>query len=100
MSVAQWVSRAGSGTAATISPLLHVLNAIVQGKLPRVRKLKAMHERVERLLEPQLPINDKFRQVIDYIRAMKADDPDFAACQTFKDYLKHAATRISAESAD
>jgi hypothetical protein len=70
--------------------------AILNSKLPKVRKLKTMHERIERLRELKVTMKaDEGQQAIDYIRAMKTDDPDFAACETFKDYLQHAIRRLA-----
>jgi hypothetical protein len=54
-----------------------------------------MHQRIDRLRELKLTIKDRSRQqAIDLIRDMKNDDPDFAACATFADYLHHATLRI------
>jgi hypothetical protein len=69
--------------------------AILRSKLPKVRKLKAMHERIDRVLELNPSINDQDRQAIDHIRAMTTDDPDFARCVTFNDYLDHAMKNIA-----
>jgi hypothetical protein len=69
---------------------------IRRSKLPKVRKLTAMLQRIDRLfemdrlIEGQLQISDQGQKGIDYIRAMRTDDPDFAACVTFYDYLNRA----------
>lgn len=80
--------------------------AIRRSKLPRVRKLKAMHERIERFFEinrsferaAEMIINDLGMKGFDYIRAMKTDDADFAECVTFYDYLTRAVEKVKAQA--
>lgn len=67
--------------------------AIVRSKLPKVRRLKAMHERLDRVLELGVAINDQTQQGIAYIRAMTTDDPDFGECVTVSDYLVQATKK-------
>jgi hypothetical protein len=67
--------------------------AIARSKLARVRKLKAMHERIARVLELGVTINDQTQQGIAYIRAMTTDDPDFGECVTVRDYLVKATKK-------
>jgi hypothetical protein len=64
---------------------------IVSSRLPRVRKLRAMRQRIDRLLELALQISGKGLRAIDYIRAMTSDDPAFADCTTFDAYLDRAS---------
>ena len=53
-------------------------------------------ERIERLLELEstITISDDGRRAINYIRAMQGDDPKFADCATFREYLVRAMQRL------
>ena len=64
---------------------------IISSRLPRVRKLKAMQQRINRLLELGPQISDEGQRAIDFIRAMKGDDPVFADCTTFNVYIERAS---------
>jgi hypothetical protein len=69
---------------------------IYTSRLPNIRKLKAMIQRINRMLElaggdqPAIEISDEGRRALDHIRGMKADDPKFAECATFCQYLECA----------
>ena len=68
---------------------------ILRSELPPRRKLKAMQDRIVRLsvlwsLTGE-KISDEGQRAIDYILAMKADDPTYAECGTFADYVQRVA---------
>jgi hypothetical protein len=63
---------------------------ILNARLPKVRKLKAMKALIDEILTCQPTISEKSQQVIEYIRAMSRDDPQFADCTTFIQYLDKA----------
>ena len=62
---------------------------IMHSRLPKIRKLKAMQQRIDRLLEHSPQINDDGLAAIARIRAMTGDDPAFANCETVVEYLRH-----------
>jgi hypothetical protein len=63
---------------------------ILKARLPKVRKLKAMKALIDEILTCQPTIREQGQQVIDHIRAMLRDDPQFADCTTFTQYLVKA----------
>jgi hypothetical protein len=60
---------------------------IPRTRLPKVRKLKAMKALIDEILTCQPTIGEQGQQVIEHIRAMSRDDPKFADCTTFMQYL-------------
>jgi hypothetical protein len=63
---------------------------ILRARLPKVRKLKAMKALIDEIITCQPSIREQGRQVIEHIRAMSRDDPQFAGCTTFMQYLDKA----------
>jgi hypothetical protein len=63
---------------------------IVCARLPKVRKLKAMKVLIDEIITCQPTISDQVQQAIEHIRAMSRDDPQFADCTTFMQYLDKA----------
>jgi hypothetical protein len=60
---------------------------ILWRRLPKVRKLKAMKALIDEILTCPPAMNEQGQQVIEHIRAMSRDDPQFADCTTFMEYL-------------
>jgi hypothetical protein len=63
---------------------------ILKARLPKVRKLKAMKTLTNEFLTCQPTIGEQGQQVIERIRTMTRDDPQFAGCTTFMQYLDKA----------
>jgi hypothetical protein len=63
---------------------------ILDTRLPKVRKLKAVKPLAQEFLTCQPTIKEQGRQAIDYILAMSQDDPQFADCATVMQYLLKA----------
>jgi hypothetical protein len=67
---------------------------ILHARLPKVRKLKAMKALIDEFLTYQPTISEQGQQVIEHIRAMSLDDPQFTDCTTFMQYLDKASEII------
>jgi hypothetical protein len=63
---------------------------ILHTRLPKVRKLKAMKVLIDEILTCQPTISGRGQQAFEHIRAMPRDDPQFADCTTFMQYLDKA----------
>jgi hypothetical protein len=63
---------------------------ILKARLPKVRKLKAMKTLTDEILTCQPTIREQGQRVIEQIRVMSRDDPQFADCTTFTQYLDKA----------
>lgn len=72
-------------------------HAILRKKLPAQHKLMAMLVLIDHLLALKPKLTAGPEQGIAYIRAMQVDDPQFAGCATFTDYLKKAADLAAGE---
>ena len=70
---------------------------IYQSRLPKVRKLKAMKDRIKRFIEIQ-NVTDKGQRLLNHIQAMTVDDPAFSDCTTFTDYLEAVAKKESEDA--
>jgi hypothetical protein len=51
---------------------------------------KAMKVLIDEIITCQPTISDQVQQAIEHIRAMSRDDPQFADCTTFMQYLEKA----------
>jgi hypothetical protein len=60
--------------------------------LPEKRKLKAMLALIDELVSLNFEINDKGLRAIEFIRSLRKDDPRFAECKTWNDYIMLAIT--------
>jgi hypothetical protein len=71
------------------------LRDIMRDKLPRVRKLKKVRELIAEMqvlvANTQGEMVAWLPPVIAYIGRMQGDDPSFAECKVFSDYIKKAA---------
>ena len=63
---------------------------ILRTRLPKVRKLKAMKALIDEILTCPSTISAQGQQVIEHIRSKSRDDPQFADCTTFTQYLDKA----------
>jgi hypothetical protein len=64
---------------------------ILVKRLPPQRKLKVMKASIDRLAELNFsPKTEDGQKAVAYVRAMTGDDPRFAECETFSQYLRKA----------
>jgi hypothetical protein len=68
-------------------------------KLPAKRKLKAVKERIDRIIELKDAIfTEKAQRAIDHIRQMTDDDPRFSECAKLEQYIDAVAGCLSSGS--
>ena len=68
-------------------------------KLPAKRKLKAVKERIDRIIELKAAtFTEKAQRAIDHIRQMRDDDPRFSECTKLEQYIDAVAGCLSSGS--
>jgi hypothetical protein len=68
-------------------------------KLPAKRKLKAVKERIDRIIELKAAtFTEKAQRAIDHIRQMTDDDPRFSECTKLEQYIDAVAGCLSSGS--
>ena len=68
-------------------------------KLPAKRKLKAVKERIDRIIELKAArITEEAQRAIDHIRQMTDDDPRFSECTKLEQYINAVAGCLSSGS--
>ena len=68
-------------------------------KLPAKRKLKAVKERIDRIVELKAArFTEKAQRAIDHIRQMTDDDPRFSECTKLEQYIDAVAGCLSSGS--
>ena len=73
--------------------------AMLATKLPPKRKLKAVPERINQIIELGVAkFSENAQRAIDHIRQMIADDPRFADCMTLERYINAVAESLGLSS--
>ena len=68
-------------------------------KLPVKRRLKAVKERIDRIMELKAArFSEKAQRAIDHIRQMTDDDPRFSECTKLGQYIDAVAECLSSGS--
>jgi hypothetical protein len=72
---------------------------LVTKTLPAKRKLKAVKERIDRIIELKAArFTEKAQRAIDHIRQMTDDDPRFSECTKLEQYIDAVAGCLSSGS--
>jgi hypothetical protein len=73
--------------------------ALLATKLPPKRKLKAVKERINQIIElGAAKFSENVQRATDHIRQMIADDPRFADCMTLERYINAVAESLDLSS--
>ena len=68
-------------------------------KLPAKRKLKAVKEQIDRIIELKAArFTEKAQRAVDHIRQMTDDDPRFSECTKLEQYIDAVAGWLSSGS--